>query len=355
MPFAITASKATLMHACLAHLSPEVDTLDEIIHNAPTKSTPSQVILPTEILLLIRELLFPMITAHLIQQSTDALNAYEDSLCSLLCQDCIAYNLDIYGPNIWQWEQFTGPCACVEIESPPGHRQSTTIGLTLRQGQRHTKTTSHDTASPSPKQFTNAQHWLEAHLSRQAVLRVERRGRAFPSESDSQTAPSAADAIWVAVALVLREYNCEAVREPDEKQSILTNSARGTSQYKTDVVQVIPVTSSNSDHTSLPLDLADSDWRARAILRRATRDLCLESKDPFGAHLRDASSFDARQCQLHPITSKAPTNHHQHLFQALLGIIGSLAAACLSLPITFATLALTIVCFYSRPRSFRII
>lgn len=362
-------SKSALMHACLAHLSSEIQTIDYIIQVIPGSTAPYNaptLRLPTEILLLIREWLFPLVTAHLVQKSTTALEAYEHSLRNLLCPDCIVYNLDIYGPNIWQWEQFHGACACLETTSES--LQPTSVdGITGfgRQSQHHTPMAM--ATMPNPKQFTNAQHWLETYLSREAaaLFKVKTRGNhsQIPAAVDRVTA--AVD-IWGTVAQVLREYNCEFIREHEDSPGASTFSAAAataTGLFRTDVtthsrrdfVRIIPLPEillgaglPDSDSVLL-LPPATCNWRSQAILRKAIRDLCLDCVEPFGTHNRDPSSFKRL------LWRSSPSNFHDkdHV-QMVFGVIASLAAACLSLPITCTTIAVSIFYFYSRPRSFRI-
>ncbi|KAG2022806.1 hypothetical protein CC2G_000529 [Coprinopsis cinerea AmutBmut pab1-1] len=96
------------MHVSLAQLSPELTTIDTLVHGL----SPS--VLPAELLLLVRGHLLPLVTAELISKSERILATHEATLLSLLCRDCAAYNLDIYGPSVfkWPWDQFSGPCAC---------------------------------------------------------------------------------------------------------------------------------------------------------------------------------------------------------------------------------------------------
>ena len=348
-------SKSTLMHACLAHLSPQIRTMDSIIRASPRISAPHTVALPTEILLLIREWLFPLIKTQLVQQSTVALEAYEHSLRNLLCPDCIVYNLDIYGPNVWQWEHFRGPCSCLETLNPPRtglEQPPTPIALTRR---------THN----NPKPFRDAQHWLGTHLSKEAaalgVQFVRSRGDQKQSTAaahfDLETAASnngttaSFEFIWDVVAFVLREYNCEFIRETEDE---LTTAATrfctvNMTLSRCDTVQIIPSIIMPID-TEVP-DLATRAkiWRIEGILDRVVRDLCLESVEPFGAHQRDPSSFKRLLWRSNP-----PILHDQDHIQVLFGIIASLVAGCVSFPVTCTTIAFSVFCFYSRPKSFRL-
>ncbi|CAA7268106.1 unnamed protein product [Cyclocybe aegerita] len=365
-PFAtVTTSKSTLMHACLAQLSPELQTMDSIIHATPKAFSCRKPTLPIEILLLIREFVFPIVTTHLVQQSTAALESYERSLRNLLCPDCIAYNLDIYGPDIWQWEQFTGACACMEIEGPGSQRQSYRTSGYRQQGHRSHRTT-HVKGGPNPKEFADTHHWLESHLSRQAALRVQQsqshsRGHHEPHASSSASAtalqatprPAPSIDIWDVVSAVLREFGCEAIREREERPSraggaVPSDSSsrvgRGLFPLRRDLVQIVPLGHVGSECAS------EAAWRAEAVLHWATRDLGLESTEVFGAHKREMPTFARRLRR-----SAVAHSHQSRPFQALLHFVGSLLAACLSLPLTITTVALTILCFYSRPSSLRII
>lgn len=343
-------AKSTLMHACLAHLSPQIQTMDSIIRASPRISAPHTVALPTEILLLIREWLFPLIKSQLVQQSTVALEAYEHSLRNLLCPDCIVYNLDIYGPNVWQWEHFRGPCSCLETLNPP------------RTGLGQSPSPTHRTHNPKP--FRDAQHWLEAHLSKEAAALgfVRSRGHQKPTTAaahfDLETAASnngtGFEFIWDVVAFVLREYNCEFIRETEDEPT--TAATRFCTVDMTlsrcDTVQIIPLchTIIMAIDTEIP-DLATMAkiWRVEGILGRAVRDLCLESVEPFGVHQRDPSSFKRLLWRSNP-----PILHDQDHIQVLFGIIASLVAGCVSFPVTCTTIAVSVFCFYSRPKSLRL-
>lgn len=361
------------MHACLAHLSSEIQTIDYVIQAIPGSAPYNAPTLPTEILLLIREWLFPLVTAHLVQKSTTALEAYEHSLRNLLCPDCIVYNLDIYGPNIWQWEQFHGACACLETSESPPPPPPTSVDVGFGRHHPPKGLTMVTVATPNPKQFTNAQHWLETYLSREAAaLLVKARGNYSPVDRvtfghaavitannfDDQAVVTVD--IWETVAQVLREYNCEFIREHEDSGSAASAfsaaAAAADSLFRTDVTQssrrdfgrIIPLTVPEIG-AGLPDLEVRCNWRSQAILRKAIRDLCLDCIEPFGTHNRDPSSFKRL------LWRSSPSNFHDkdHV-QMFFGVIASLAAGCLSLPITCTTIAVSIFYFYSRPRSFRI-
>jgi hypothetical protein len=327
----ILTSKSTLMHASLAHISQELQTVDSIIHSASNAS------LPTEILIIIRSWLFPIITAQLLAQSANALLAYEKSLRNLLCPDCVAYNLDIYGPDIWHWEQFSGACACLEIVEPgrQGHTQS------------HSKHTEPSLGMLNPKQFYDSLQWLEHHLSNETAKRTIKY-RGYHASPDSVSLTN----IWDIVDDVLREFSCEINHESDGYNRI----ERGQLKNKRDIVQIIPLQHDGLD--SEKFTETDANWRAYILLRRASRDLCLFLEYPqyFDASRSVASPFTRHRTNSSDTYIIPSFYHHpKDLVSEVFCFITSFAAALLSLPITFATLTLTILCFYSRPQSFRIL
>ena len=325
---AILTSRSTLMHASLAHISQELQTMDFIIRSASSAS------LPPEILIIIRSWLFPIITTQLLAQSASALLAYEKSLRNLLCPDCVAYNFDIYGPDIWQWEQFSGACACLEIVEPG--RQGPT--------QSHSKHTKQPNLGSmlNPKQFYDSFQWLEHHLSNETTLRtIKYRGyrRSAPPDSVSLTN------IWDIVDDVLREFNCEINHESDAYNRI----EGGQFRNKRDIVQIIPLRHYGLDPEKITE--TDANWRAYILLRCASRDLGLLLEYP---QYFDASPFTRRWTNSSDAYIPFIYHHPKDLVSKVFCFITSFATAFLSLPITFATLTLTILCFYSKPQSFRI-
>ncbi|KAF8910062.1 hypothetical protein CPB84DRAFT_1842722 [Gymnopilus junonius] len=252
---AISVSKSTLMHASLAHVSPEVRTMDDILLTlSPTSA--SRKYLPTEILLLIRDHLFMTMTAQLVQQSVVALEAYEHSLTDLLCSDCTAYNLEIYGPDIWQW--------IISLERARAFRSK----LVEAQATR--------TNVPNPKQFVDREHWLECHLSYKVAASpviVMGLGDTYSMSSAARPLASSID-IWGLMNSVLREFDCEAVREPEDVMCTLQCVGRGQICPKRNYMQVIPV----QQHHKVTQE--DLDGLAQVALHRASRDLCLSSEYP---------------------------------------------------------------------------
>ncbi|KAF8167422.1 hypothetical protein B0H34DRAFT_681808 [Crassisporium funariophilum] len=338
---AIMTSRYTLMHASLAHLSQELQTMDFIIQSASTRSIyfKTAAALPTEILLIIRDCLFPLITSHLVAQSAAGLAAYEQSLYDLLCADCVAYNLDIYGPDVWQWEQFSGPCACTEIE---GYRHARTTCVQLRHG--------HQKFAVNPKQFSDSLQWLEHHLSLEARSRSE--SKQLGSRTVSQE-PRSVD-IWDVVGDVLQQFNCEAVREADDNNRTLAE--KGLSKDKRALVQIVPA------QRVLNIATGDNHWEARVSLNRACRDLglLLEYPEAIDACGSNNSPFTRRSRWACASNTYCKSEFFAHpsnvldIVQDFVTFMASIAAACLSIPVTFATMLMTILCFYSKPRSLRI-
>ena len=340
---AIVTSKSTLMHASLAHISQELQTMDFIIQNTSNTS------LPTEILIIIRDWLFPIITAQLLAESATALLDYEKSLRNLLCPDCVAYNLDIYGPDVWHWEQFSGACACLETveSSRQGHAQS------------HGKRTNPniDTGLLNPKQFYDSLQWLEHHLSNQAALRTIKHPHSGSSDSVSSQQVTLTN-IWDVVDNVLRDFSCKVNHDSPSDVRSYNRAEGGQSKNKRDLVQILPMQSDFDSETNIGTE-TDTNWRAYILLRRVSRDLGLLWQYP--------QSFDASRSIAYPFmrrsrwTSSSDTyiqsfyHRPKDLLPEVFCFITTFAAAFFSLPITFATLTLTILCFYSKPRSLRIL
>jgi hypothetical protein len=105
-------SQTFLAHAVLAHISPEVVSLDSIIalrsqgqlrvHDAQSKSA-TLASLPPEVLLTVRSFLLPAVTDTLVTETT---LAYVDHLLSgarRLCAECLKYNVQVFGPDALTW------------------------------------------------------------------------------------------------------------------------------------------------------------------------------------------------------------------------------------------------------------
>ncbi|KAJ3875333.1 hypothetical protein F5051DRAFT_378020, partial [Lentinula edodes] len=193
---ALEISRSTLMHASLAYLSDELRTMDSIIssHNACS--------LPLELLFLIRAQLLIQVTDHLIFRSSSALQRYETSLQYMLCPECIAYNQDVYGNDIWGWEQFLGACACFTAKNP-----SISSPIVLRRMDPHLS--NYSISSPptlNPKKFTNRHHWLEFYLSMKALRLIRR------CTSEGTVVGDYERVIWDLVSNVLEGYGCQSIR-----------------------------------------------------------------------------------------------------------------------------------------------
>ncbi|PPQ71652.1 hypothetical protein CVT24_007843 [Panaeolus cyanescens] len=362
----ITVSRCLLLHSVLAYKSAEIRTLDEIIFaaNHPQAPCPS---LPRELLLLVRSWLLPGIIEGLMEESSAAMALYQRSLRDLLCTDCIAYNADIYGPDIWQWDQFTGPCACINHRQSPGsHRRLEHNGL-------------HTTALPNPKQYLDAYHWLENHLSLRVVPGLHpsiiSRGHHASSDTLSPVTTSISSVqsdIWGMVYEVLRGYECEVVRETDHGTTASSRCSR-TKQTpsKRAVIRIVPLpTSITAEVTGIPYRSSmglisqfseEERWRQDTLIRRVRRDLglCMDYSDTFErSFLIDRTALHGHGHGRRPLEVSTMFFLHSLSIRPLcqsLHLTASLAAACLSLPITLATVALTIICFYSRPKSFRLL
>lgn len=288
---AIVTSRSTLMHASLAHVSQELQTMDCIIQN--TSNTLS---VPTEILIVIRGWLFPIITAELLAQSATALLAYEKSLRNLLCPDCVTYNFDIYGPDVWHWEQFSGACACLDIVEPGKqfvHDAQSYSG-------RCTKSNLDNTGSLNPKQFYDSLQWLEHHLSNETALRtIKHRGYYHSLSSDSSVCSRQATLtnIWDVVDNVLREFNCKVNHESSDDVRACNRVERRQSKNKRDMVQIIPTLRHDLDSENIIRAETDADWNAYILLRRASRDLGLLVEYP--------QSFDASRSIPYPFTRRS--------------------------------------------------
>ncbi len=255
----LRCSKPILLHTALANISHELVTLDQIIRSPAHK-------LPTELLLIIRAHLSTILTTQLFLKSTRALSEYEASIQRLLCPDCISYNHDIYGPDVWEWQQFSGPCNCI----PTARNDQLTLHI-------------------NPQQFVNPFHWLEHHLSLQVA-------RISPTTSS----------IWDVVTDVLGRYHCEILRQdldnfpivqgtslsPDNlnvfyyRRSLDYGSPKRSRRPPTIRIQTRPSALHLLEDTGIGEagDVGDA-FRTDVILRQASRELglVLEFNDVFSS------------------------------------------------------------------------
>lgn len=324
------------MHASLAQLSPAVRAFDSVILSRDTH-------LPTELLLLIRSHLLPLVTTRLLQSSTHALAQYESSLRSLLCFDCVIYNQEIYGPDIWQWEQFSGPCACARVSGMSTFDHFGTPKI-------------HEFAPPSsnPKLFQDRLHWLEFHLSSESQRLL---GPHVSSDSHSQ-------AIWRVVDEVLNDQDCRVLRGTSDHSIYEFFGKRRFSRGRNLVTIVSAVTEFDKGEGYSKGGSNGGYRNPEAILHRAKQNLGLDFEYDYEESLENSILSNSRPCPrlLRGLTLDSPTLYN-FVFYArpavvninTLQTLAALIAACLSLPLTFATLVLTILCLYSRPQSFRIL
>ncbi|KAF9055949.1 hypothetical protein BJ165DRAFT_1521909 [Panaeolus papilionaceus] len=363
-----TVPRSLLLHSVFAFESHEIRTLDEIIFacNGVQVPCPS---LPRELLLVVRSWLIPDLIRLFTEESSTAMRLYQQSLRDLLCTDCIAYNVDIYGPDIWQWDQFTGACACNDQprRSPVFQRRLEYQGYNAL-------------PQPNPKQYIDAYHWLESYLTHRAhglqLNTLSSRGHCrSPSDALSTTSISSVKYdIWGMVCEVLRDYECEAVREIEHGTTASSRCSRTKQTHsKRAVIRIVPLpipiaeeVTGVPDQSSMGVGQHDEEeekWREDTLIRRVRRDLGLwmEYTDTFeSSYLVDrppipsyGSSQSRRLLEVDAISllyslSERPLRQSFHL-------AASLATACVSLPITLATVALTIICFYSKPKSFRLL
>ncbi|KAJ3572213.1 hypothetical protein NP233_g3230 [Leucocoprinus birnbaumii] len=339
---ALHISKVTLLHAVVATLSSELKVVDDIIRR-PNR-------LPAELLLIIRAHLHSTLTNQLFQESICALAKYEQDLQRLLCPDCISYNHDIYGPDVWQWQQFSGPCHCIQTQNDRLQKPSSTL-----------------------QQFVNPHHWLEHHLSLQAA-------RLSPT-------PSPLCSIWDVVIDVLHRYHCELVRDDLDDFSLVQGTRLspsgvnvfyyrrlidyygGMKPRSPPTIRIRPLNPSLrflENEGVGEAGKAGESSRADIILCQASRDLglALELKDPFSSP-REPPAFSPSWVSCRPNVSDTAMHKPAFLlpfsaspvFHGVVrtcSFLSSVIGAFVSMPMTIATLALTIVCFYSRPIALRV-
>lgn len=289
------------MHASLARMSVELRTMDLIISSHNTA-------LPLELLLLIRADLLVQLTDHLIMRSSTALQRYETSLLYLLCPECLAYHQDVYGDDVWGWDQFSGACACFTTRY-----RSIPPSIALRR-------TDFSPSTLNPKKFTNRQHWLEFYLSMKA-LRLIQSGCSSHSLADDPRV------IWDLVSTVLEDYGCQSLR--------MHRSIRNRNE--TSSVLIVP--------HGRAVDAAEESC---ITLKRVERDLALSVE--YSVPVLATSSS--------PMSQRSTDHCSSTAFGRGSEVLDSLHAiflAALSLPLSIVTLLLTIVCFYSRPLAFRIL
>ncbi|KAJ6520325.1 hypothetical protein C8R45DRAFT_1086198 [Mycena sanguinolenta] len=297
---ALTIARSTLMHAALAHVSPELREFDLIafgnLRPRPVSCRRSLSSLPLELLLLIRTHLLPVLIAQFLAISSTSLQHYEASLRRLVCPQCRIFYEYVYGRDVWKW-RLAGPCPCAPEVS-------------------HIR-------RPNPKQFRDRHHWLETYLSRKSL-----RFRGLSPKPSSS-------AIWDVVSDVLKEFGCEATpvsRRPlsrRDRQSVLVVPLRSTPS------------SAKEDHNSA----------APILFRRLERDLGLAQD--YGEPCRSFSKRSStRIATLEIATSTQFSSDHSSFIYAILPRILDVV----TVPLTaFLTLLLTVLCYYSRPGALRLL
>lgn len=295
---AVVASRSLLMHASLAYFSMELQTLDSIIQ---VNEVPHR--LPRELLLIIRSHLILILTHNLITQSTSALRRYESYLCRFLCPECVRYNTDIYGHDIWQWE---GPCACAALRRP---QSSMSI----------------------PRRFSDRYQWLEHYLSRKSI-RLARRCSSLSRTSSG--------IIWDLVAEAVRDFDCQIIMQ--RGRGLLNGDCSSTGGTSFTDVLVVPLSSAREVPGS-ELD-QDEAWEKRVALSRIQAGLGLgcDYHDPC------CSPHRGRSCRVGTSKPGSGEVREQLLRRTISGVV--------SLPLTFMTFVFTIlVCFSSKSSTIRVL
>ncbi|KAK0208707.1 hypothetical protein DFS33DRAFT_1271872 [Desarmillaria ectypa] len=310
----VVTSRSTLMHASLAYLSDEIRTLDSVItfQSSLPSSCSSLLAMPNEILLLIRSHLLLAVTTELMDRSTSALKRYESSLLVLLCADCIAYNQEVYGKDIWEWKQFSGACSCVD-----------TAESTRTPRIRHLPTT-----TINPKRFVDRVHWLEYYLSRKSLRLL--RGRSTSSNKSQ-------DVIWEAVSVVLENFSCKVVMGSPRYQHLLP-------LLRDKNVVVVPEME------------CESWWLTGVTLNRVDRDLGLSLHHPnvLEDPVDGVAPPPSVSRLFHYSQRKQTLIRQSSILRPTMVNISDALGALFTIPIAFTTFILAILCFYSRPGAFRI-
>ncbi|KAG6889148.1 hypothetical protein C0992_006297, partial [Termitomyces sp. T32_za158] len=304
----IITSRSILMHTSLAYLSPELRAFDAILQhssNGTLRTTPSAVVLPTEILLNIRLHLLPTVTTHLFRRSTRALARYETSLRILLCQDCLSYNQEVYGPDIWGWEHFSGACSCK--------------GNIKKVEERRTTLEYRDIWNQK-QAFPDCSTWLELYLSLESSRLTDYQW--------------SIRSIWDVVTLALKDHGCRVYDQrllpTSPYGSLSLQGAKIFLDISTPVIIIPDYQTISFDSESGPI-----------TLHRAKRDLGLSfayerglemTKDvhpnrPFRAQSGDRLSL---------------SSHVQIQALDIVSTVSTAVVVAMSLPVTIATVALAV-------------
>ncbi|KAL1713670.1 hypothetical protein EV715DRAFT_277139 [Schizophyllum commune] len=289
----IATSSSALAYATLAELSTEMQTFDAILDNtgAYHTSPPFHPQLPVEIMLLIREELQSSLVYRAADDAVRALDAYEAAVRRSLCGDCLAYNQDVFGDDIWRW-RWSGPCAC-----------------RADRRRRHT----HRETRP----FRTLGDWLEHHLS-------------------SRTPASS---IREAMSLVLGRHGCQS-------SALLPSAASSVGTLP----ETFVITASPSAVARCQGRIGeDTEWCSEIVLRKARRDLGLAVAASLDFALQ--RKIDAPGDS----TTKEPVRQHSTILPsyALSAVAGG-CAAVLTLPIVSIAFVVLVTCHYVRPSGIRV-
>jgi hypothetical protein len=345
-PLSLLVTPPTLIHISLAYISPESRYFDRIIHLHSQRtlrvSVPSRTnihSLPAELLLLIRASLQLQLADTFQARTARALQAYERSMRDLLCAHCRAYNEEVFGGSVWQWEGFSGGCSCDQIGKERDRRQK-------------------PPQSSIPNEFMDPQHWIEAYLSG--------RYRHFSARPDTS-----AVGVWDLVQEVLQTLGCEIVEPNSSLQSSSIHQSQTTllallshwGHFPTWIcrpkfLMVAPLPSNKSFSGSEAI-------RTGLVLSHLRRELGLDN------HLRGDVEREDRANPLIAVTSSLePTSfsperrgdrkklNSYFLFpcfmcpSALFLLFVQSMTECISMPLAFLV---TVVCFYSRPGTLRLL
>ncbi|KAK7058592.1 hypothetical protein VNI00_002228 [Paramarasmius palmivorus] len=323
------------MHISLACFSDEVQALDTIISCPHLRSQSS---LPIELLLHIRLYLLVHITDHLIIRSYTALQRYESTLRQLLCAECLSYNQYVYGEDVWHWTEFTGACRCDEarrylLASPADYTLSAfSNALSI--------------PSLNPKRFVDRQEWLEHYLSCKSLR--------FTTNTLSAIHPHSQGVIWDLVATVLDEFRCRSIR----KQARL--SRRQSRAEESEVVLIVPAPDGPSQSESSESSY-DDGWMTQVLLRRVERDLVLKHDYQPIEHsthpsipLAPSTPGHSSEClPCHSKFSRTSSRTARAIVLDLIVTIHTTFTTILCLPVSLATLLLTLICYYCKPQAFR--
>ncbi|KAG6846051.1 hypothetical protein H0H87_006415 [Tephrocybe sp. NHM501043] len=325
----IITSRSILMHTSLAYLSPELRTFDSILQDSfdgTLRMQSASIMLPPEILLTIRLHLLPTITTHLFKRSAHALSRYETHLRKLLCQECLSYNQEVYGPDVWGWGHFTGACLC------RGIRNRIDESLT-----EHCRVLEYCELWNEGRAFPDCSTWLELYLSFESSRLVG--------------CPNSMDSIWDVVGLALKDHGCRLSDRMTQPLNRYRSSSLKGMKIMLDIptpVVIIP------ERSTYSLDSISSSSGSVA-LHRVERDLGLSCAYERGLEMwKDARSHAG----IHPVPDTPQTIKSCIQSQAaeIISTMTTVVVVAVSLPITLATVALTLVCFYSsNSRALRII